>query len=64
MEEEEEVVERVGSSPAVEEVRHLEAGIGVKWALVGVAGRSQSPLGMAGTGSPLALEVAHHGAPF
>ena len=48
----------MGSSPAVEEVRPLDAGIGVKWALVGVAGRSQSPLGMVGTGSPVALEVA------
>ena len=58
------VEERVGCSPAVEEVRPLEAGIGVKWALVGVAGRSQSPLEMVGTGSSVALEMAHHGAPF
>ena len=53
----------MGCSLAPEEVRHLEAGIGVKWALVGVAGRNQCPLEMVGTGSPLALEVAHHGAP-
>ena len=63
MEEEEEVVERVGSSPAVEEVRPLEAGTGVEWGQVGVAGRSRSPLVMVGTGSPLALEVAQE-APF
>ena len=53
-----------GISPAPEEVRPLEAGTGVEWALVGVAGRSWSPLAMVGTGSPLALEVAHHEAPF
>ena len=63
MEEEEEVEEEVGSSPAVEEVRPLEAGTGVERGLVGVAGRSRSPLGMVVAGSPLALEVAHHGAP-
>ena len=62
MEEEEE--ERVGSSPAVEEVRPPHAGTGVEWGLVGVAGRSRSPLGMVGTGSSVALEMAHHEAPF
>ena len=45
-------------------MRPLDAGTGVEWGLVGVAGRSQSPLGMVGAGSLLALEMAHHGAPF
>ena len=62
MEEEEE--ERVGSSPAVEEVRPPHAGTGVEWGLVGVAGRSRSPLEVVGAGSPVDLEVAHHGTPF
>ena len=57
------VEEQVGCSPAVEEVRPLEAGTGVEWGLVGVAGRSRSPLGMVGAGSPRALEMAHE-APF
>ena len=56
--------EWAGSSPAVEEVRPLEAGTGVEWGQVGVAGKSRSPLGMVGAGSPLALEMAHHEAPF
>ena len=55
--------EWAGSSPAVEEVRPLEAGTGVEWGLVGVAGRTRSLLGMVGAGSPVALEVAHHEAP-
>ena len=53
----------MGCSLAPEEVRPLEAGIGVERGLVGVAGRSRSPLGMVGAGSPVALEMAHHGAP-
>ena len=51
----------MGCSPAV---RPLETGTGVEWALVGVAWRSQSPLEMVGVGSPLALEMVHHEAPF
>ena len=56
--------ERVDCSLAAEEVRPPHAGTGVEWGLVGVAGRSQFPLGMVGTGSPVALEMAHHEAPF